>query len=52
MVLVIDKHKKPRNTISNAYARILLFKKLKNIIMMPYLWVKYRLNSTSLLIRY
>lgn len=27
MVLVIDKHKKPCNTISNAYARILLFKK-------------------------
>ena len=27
MVLVIDKHKKPCNTISNAYARMLLFKK-------------------------
>ena len=27
MVLVIDKHKKPCNTISNAYARRLLFKK-------------------------
>lgn len=27
MVLVIDKHKKPCNTISEAYARILLFKK-------------------------
>ena len=27
MVLVIDKHKKPCNTISNAYARVLLFKK-------------------------
>lgn len=27
MVLVIDKYKKPCNTISNAYARILLFKK-------------------------
>ena len=27
MVLVVDKHKKPCNTISNAYARILLFKK-------------------------
>ena len=27
MVLVIDKHKKPCNTISNAYARILLFNK-------------------------
>ena len=27
MVLVIDKHKKPCNTVSNAYARVLLFKK-------------------------
>ena len=27
MVLVVDKHKKPCNTISEAYARILLFKK-------------------------
>ena len=27
MVLVIDKHKKPCDTISNAYARVLLFKK-------------------------
>ena len=27
MVLVIDKHKKPCNTISEAYARVLLFKK-------------------------
>lgn len=27
MVLVVDKHKKPCNTISNAYARVLLFKK-------------------------
>ena len=27
MVLVVDKHKKPCNTISNAYARILLFNK-------------------------
>ena len=27
MVLVVDKHKKPCNTISNAYARMLLFKK-------------------------
>ena len=27
MVLVVDKHKKPCNTISNAYARRLLFKK-------------------------
>ena len=27
MVLVIDKHKKPCNTISNAYARLLLLKK-------------------------
>lgn len=27
MVLVIDKHKKPCNTISNAYARVLLFNK-------------------------
>ena len=27
MVLVIDKHKKPCNTISNAYARMLLFSK-------------------------
>ena len=27
MVLVIDKHKHPCNTISEAYARILLFKK-------------------------
>ena len=27
MVLVVDKHKKPCNTISEAYARMLLFKK-------------------------
>lgn len=27
MVLVVDKHKKPCNTISEAYARVLLFKK-------------------------
>ena len=27
MVLVVDKRKRPCNTISNAYARILLFKK-------------------------
>ena len=27
MVLVVDKHKKPCNTVSNAYARVLLFKK-------------------------
>ena len=27
MVLVIDKHKRPCNTISAAYARILLFSK-------------------------
>ena len=27
MVLVVDKHKKPCNTISNTYARLLLFKK-------------------------
>ena len=31
MVLVIDKHKKPCNTISEAYARVLLFNKMCHV---------------------
>ena len=45
MVLVVDKHKKPCNTISNAYARMLLFKKLAVIHKVYPFTIRLRDNS-------